>query len=139
MPLRHCLEAVATVVPPDVDAQDRLRERYDDRSIAVAKTMGSVWIDVVDRATGGHAATAVFAADALVVRCDTVDVMQDYREKGVANAMYKIASRIFAAAVVPSDNLSPAAERFWRYRTRIEWRWWDAILLRMPFTGRLLR
>lgn len=128
--------AFITLVPAGLDTQDPLRERHDDRSIAVDKTMGSVWIDVVDYVGGAMVATAVFAADAQAVRCDTVDVMPLYRRKGVATALYKIASRSFAAAVVPTDNLSEDAKRFWGTRSRIRWRWWDAVAAWVRAIGR---
>lgn len=113
--------AIVTIVPAGLATQDPLRERHDDRSIDVDKTMGSVWIDVVDPADDAMVATAVFAADARVVRCDTVDVMPAYREKGVATALYKIASHVFDAPVVPSGLLSDEAKLFWGAKRQISW------------------
>lgn len=113
--------ATVTLVPAGLATQHPLRERHDDRSIAVDKTMGSVWIDVVDPADDAIVATAVFAADAQAARCDTVDVMPPYREKGVATALYKVASRVFDAPVVPSGLLSDEAKLFWGAKTQISW------------------
>lgn len=61
------------------------------------------------------------AADAQVVRCDMVNVVDGYQGAGVGAAIYKIASREFAAPVVPSGNLTAAAERFWGTKTQITW------------------
>ncbi|WBO24320.1 hypothetical protein [Sphingomonas abietis] len=113
--------AIVTLVPTGLDTQDPLRERHDDRSIDIDNTMGSVWIDVVDPENDAVVATAVFAADAQAVRCDTVDVMLPYREKGVATALYRIASRVFDAPVVPSGLLSDEAQLFWGVKTQIRW------------------
>lgn len=111
--------ATVTKIPLGLDTQHPMRDCFDDRSIAVANQMGAIWCHVEDHATGVLVATAVFAADAQVVRCDTVDVAKGYQKKGVATAIYKIASSIFAAPVVPSGNLSPDAKLFWGTKTQI--------------------
>ena len=113
--------ATVTRVPSGLDMQDALRGSYDDRSIDVAKTMGSIWFYVKDGASDAMVATAVFAADELVVRCDTVEVKPAYQKSGVARAIYQIASREFVAPVVPSAVLSPDAVRFWGVKTQIIW------------------
>lgn len=113
--------ATVTRIPFGLATQDPLREFHDDRSIDVAKTMGSIWLHVEDPATGAMVACAVYAADPLVVRCDTVDVLPGYRRKGVATALYRIASREFAAPVVPSPLLSDDAREFWKGKTQISW------------------
>ena len=128
--------AVVTLVPASLDAQHPLREEHDDRAIDVDVTMGSVWIHVVNPADNAFVATAVFGADARAVRCDTIEVMPIYRLKGVATALYKIASRSFAAPVVPSGNLSNDAKRFWGTNTRIRWHWWDAVAAWVRAIGR---
>ncbi|MEL7831333.1 hypothetical protein AAG604_04145 [Citromicrobium bathyomarinum] len=113
--------AIVTLIPAGLDSQDPLRESHDDRSIDIDKTMGSVWIDVVNPADDAMIAMAVFAADAQAVRCDTVNVMPPYRKKAVATALYKIASRVFDAPVVPSGLLSDEAQMFWGVKTQIRW------------------
>lgn len=108
-------------IPLGLETQNRIREAYDDRSIHVDNTTGSIWFHVEVRSTREVTAIAVFAADSLVVRCDTIEVMPKYRRRGVATALYRIASREFAAPVVPSGVLSSEASAFWGENTQISW------------------
>lgn len=117
--LRHGFVATITRIPFGLSSRDDLREAYDDRSMDVAITMGSLWFHVEDAQTGALVATAVFGADGQVVRCDTIDVMKNYLRRGVGTAIYKIASREFAAPVVPSALQSAEARAFWGTRSQI--------------------
>jgi hypothetical protein len=112
-------DAMVTEVPSGLDPNDPARERFDDRSIDVPHDNGSVWIEVRDPEKGELVAIAVFGADAKVVRCDTVEVTLHYRRKGVATALYRLASSLFKAPVVPTDNLSADAVAFWGQQSEI--------------------
>lgn len=103
-------------IPAGLADTDPIRERYDDRSIEVPKSAGSIWVEVRTSTDASLAAWATFAADDREVRCDTVDVMPDYRRLGIANALYQLASELFEAPVVPSDTLSEDARLFWGAR-----------------------
>ena len=105
--------ATVTLVPAGVPASDAIREDHDDRSLHVPCSSGSVWCDVHMQDQGAFAANAVFGADDEVVRCDTIDVMQDHQRKGIARHVYEIASCVFGAPVVPSGILSEGAKKFW--------------------------
>ena len=105
-------------VPPGLPAIHVAREQFDDRSIAVPRESGSVWFRVW--AKGERlAATATFAADRNAVRCDGIDVEVPYRLKGIATVLYHLASRMFAAPVIPSDVQSEDARAFWGGRSEI--------------------
>jgi len=106
-------------IPPGLASTHPARERCDDRSIHVPKSAGSVWIEVWTSTGASLAASATFAADAEAVRCDTVDVMPDYRRLGIATVLYRLASELFEAPVVPSETLSEDARLFWGRRTSI--------------------
>lgn len=121
---RHILilesyDATITEVPYGLDPHDPTREDFDDRSMAVPHDMGSIWIDVREYPKGALVALAAFGADATVVRCHNIEVMLAYRKKGVAKALYQLASCIFEAPVVPSAILSPDAVKFWGKQTQI--------------------
>ena len=107
-----------TEVPPGLLAGDPIREQFDDRSIDVGHSLGAIWFNVVD-SSGAHVATATFAGDGLAAQCDTIDVESAYRRKRVASLLYLIASKIFAAPVVPSSNRSDDALAFWGDQTEI--------------------
>ena len=119
IPVIRRYDAKITEVPYGLHARDTTRECFDDRSIGVAHDMGSIWIYVFEPETGALVANAVFGADNAVVRCDTIEVMLAYRGKGVAKALYQLASCIFEAPVVPSTILSPDAVKFWGKKTQI--------------------
>lgn len=85
----------------------------DDRSICLPNTSGSLWMRVFELQSESPIAVATFAADDQVVRCDTIEVEDDYLRKGIATALYVKASCIFGAPVIPSDDLSEDGQSFW--------------------------
>lgn len=112
-------DATIVEMPFGLDPRNPLREHFDDRSVGVHHGMGSIRIIVCDAGARAIVAIAVFGADAGVVRCDTIEVSSLYRRKGVAMALYQLASCIFEAPVVRSHILSPDAVLFWGNRTQI--------------------
>lgn len=91
----------------------------DERTIDVPRTSGSIWFWVFLNGDPIHIATATFAADDLVVRCDAIHVAKLHRRKGIATKLYRLASSIFQAKIVPSDVLQEDGIRFWRGRSAI--------------------
>ena len=84
----------AALVPPAYPYH-LARWESDDRSISVAKTMGSMWCRVHAGDPDSFIAIATFAADDVAVRCDTIDVDAAHRCKGIATALYKVAACTF--------------------------------------------
>lgn len=89
----------------------------DDRSISVPNTSGSLWFRVYPRSGQMPIAAATFAADAAVVRCDSIEVEELHRRRGIAKHAYLLAACIFEAPVVPSSTQLPGGLLFWRNRT----------------------
>jgi hypothetical protein len=118
-PIDEVFELVAMEVPPGLARDDPHRSIFDDRSIEVPKSHGSLWCDVQLKSDGSFVGKAVFAADDEVARCDTVDVMPEYRRRGLAAALYQLAADIFEVPVVPTDLRSDDAIAFWGERTEI--------------------
>jgi predicted GNAT family acetyltransferase len=106
------------VVPSGLAAQDPWRDDHDDRSVAVPHGDGSAWLTVRTR-DDRLVAQAVFGAEGSVVRCDTITVMDAFRRQGIATRLYKLASAIFEAPVVPSALLIEDGPAFWQGRSQI--------------------
>ena len=117
-PGRPDLKIHISAVPPDLSTNHFARDFADDRSICVPKTSGSVWFNVFMVGSGNPIASAVFACDSSVVRCDTVEVVPDCQRQGIASALYHQASAIFDAPNAPSDNLTSDGHAFWNARSR---------------------
>jgi hypothetical protein len=116
--LGYCMRI--TEVPAGLPVEHDYRELFDENTIGVPRTMGSVWFHVY----GAPAFTscdglAVFAADLTSVQCDNIEVEPTHRNKGLATAMYKIASYIFDAPVVPSSTQLFGGQLFWARKTQI--------------------
>lgn len=105
-------------VPPGPREDARIAERFDEKSIDVPKSFGSIWFQLWTW-EGGSVAQATFAADADAVRCDTITVHPTYRLRGIATRLYEAASESFQGPVVPSENQTPDAVAFWRGRKQI--------------------
>ena len=112
-------QATVTELPPGVTHTHPLTDILDPRAITVPNTAGAIHILIETQDRKHIVATAVFAADEDVVRCDSIDVMPDFRRQGVATGLYKLASRIFRAPVVPSDNQTEDAKAFWGIKKKI--------------------
>lgn len=112
-------QVTVTELPPDLTSTHPLTGILDPRSIKVPKTAGSIHLLLETQDRKHTVATAVFAAVEDVVRCDSIDVMPDYRRQGVATGLYRLASRIFRAPVVPTDNQTEDAKAFWGIKKRI--------------------
>lgn len=104
--------------PARLPTNDRVRDRFDDRTIAVPKAPGSVWFEVWDP-QNALAAHVTFAAEGQSVRCDGIEVEQPHRRKGIATALYQLASEIFAGPVVPAQVQTIEAKMFWNGRSQI--------------------
>lgn len=112
-------QVTVTELPPGLSASHPLTGILDSRSIKVPKTAGAIHLLVETRDHKQMIGVAVFAADEDVVRCDSIEVMPDYRRQGVATGLYRLASRIFRGPVVPSDELNENDKAFWGSRTEI--------------------
>ena len=101
-------------IPSSSSNDHELCRLNDDRTVDVPKSNGTLWFNVnLETKPVAH---AVFGAGDIHVRCDSVDVEKAHQSKGLATEMYDRASRFFGMDVVPSDNLSVEAERFWEAR-----------------------
>ena len=106
------------VIPPETGDNHSFPENFDDRSIGVPKDHGSVWARVYDE-ENNIVGNATLASDGNAVRCDSIDIDEQHRCKGLATTIYEAASHIFGCPVVPSDILSQEAKGFWGNRTQI--------------------
>jgi GNAT superfamily N-acetyltransferase len=106
------------LVPPNSLEMGFGGEDLDSRSIDVPKSNGSIWFRVytleIEKVFVAH---ATFAASAETVQCDTISVMEKYRRQGVATVLYDLAAEVFEGEVVPSNNLTEEAIRFWENRS----------------------
>jgi hypothetical protein len=91
----------------------------DDRSISVANTSGSLWFRIYPKGSETPIAIATFAADADVVRCDSINVDEAHRRRGIANHAFWLAACFFEAPVVPSSTQLSGGQLFWHGRTSI--------------------
>lgn len=113
------VQITATFVPPGLPSSHNLRAIFDDRTIAVLKSEGTLWLNGTVR--GHHIAHAYFGVGSTQICCDTVDVHLNYRRKGLATAMYDFAEDLVARPAVQSEVfLSTDAPRFWDKR-RSNW------------------
>ena len=107
-----------TLVPPCLPNTSRIRDEFDDRSIEVPHENGSLWIRVHtakgDHAFAGH---AVFGASFISTQCDTIQILQGFRRRGIATFLYDLTEEIFEVPVEPSSNLTGDARKFWQHRS----------------------
>jgi hypothetical protein len=113
--------AVVTVVPHGLTGGDVWRHECDDRSVTVPKSHGTVSFEVFTIDSSQFVGQGVFAADHVAVQCDTIEVGIPFRRQGIGSWMYLQASKIFAAPVHPSANLSNVALAFWGGRKSISY------------------
>jgi hypothetical protein len=113
------LVVVMRLVPCNLPTQREVRELCDDRTIVVPLSSGSIWFDVFDTPSRDSIAQAVFAADDDLVRCDSIYVAEGHEERGIADRLHRLASRVFDAPVVPDEYLTEEEQRFWGDRTSI--------------------
>lgn len=95
---------------------------YDDREIMVPKSSGSLWMRVCRENSVELVATATFAADKFVARCNSVFVTPGFRRAGLATYLYYLASERFDARIVPSNLLLKDGATFWSNRSAIDFR-----------------
>jgi hypothetical protein len=94
-----------------------LGHENDDRGITkVPKNWGSLWVKILDDAGNYLGGAATFAASEKSVMCDTIDVPEDHRRKGIATYLYDLAEAVFGVAAEPSSLLSDDAKKFWAKR-----------------------
>ena len=110
--------AVAELLPPRFPYQQSNWEN-DDRSLEVPNVSGSIWIRAYERGKTAQVAYAFFEGDADLVRCDDVNVDEIHRRQGIATFLYRLASFLFEAPIVPSDRLLEDGVKFWRHRAKI--------------------
>lgn len=91
----------------------------DGQSTMVPCSSGHLWFRVTSCADGELVALAVFGASPAVVQCDDVNVHEEFREKGIALALYRWAACFFDAPVIPTDKRSALSKNFWKDRTSI--------------------
>lgn len=104
------------VLPPDTATSHPLGHDHDDRDIAVPKDWGSLWVKILDSSGDYLGGAATFAAGEKSVMCDTIDVPEEHRCKGIATSLYDLAEEVFGVPADPSPTLSPDAEAFWKKR-----------------------
>lgn len=104
------------VLPPNTATSHPLGHDHDDRDIAVPKDWGSLWVQVLDHAGDYLGGAATFAASEKSVMCDTIDVPEEHRCRGIATGLYDLAEEIFGVPAEPSPILSQEAEAFWKKR-----------------------
>ena len=105
-----------TVVPPGLSSSHPSREMNDDRSIEVPNELGSLWCRIFQSDNRTPVASAVFAASRDSVLCDTIDVHEAHRRKGLATFLYNLAEQIFEVPAAPSEILSDGSQAFWKRR-----------------------
>lgn len=103
-------------VPPGLPDDHPLRGRYDDRSISVPASAGSLWMTLVTSEERHFAGAAIFAADEAIVRCDTIEIVGRFRRRGLASCLYELAAIFTKAPIAPGALLSADAIAFWRAR-----------------------
>jgi hypothetical protein len=103
-------------VPVNLPTDHRIRCPYDDRSIIVPNTHGSIWMEVYEEGNDIYIAHGDFAATEESVMCATVEVNQHHRRKGIATVLYDLAEKLFEQHVVPSPGHSEDAQAFWAAR-----------------------
>jgi hypothetical protein len=113
-PPRYLFLLVA--LPPNTGCSHSYDSSFDDRSVDLPKSWGTIWFRVRDTTCGGHIGHATFAASPLSVICDTIHIDDDHRRRGIATQLYDLAEKVFAVPAVPSHILSDEAEAFWAKR-----------------------
>lgn len=103
------VEAVS--LPPHTATTHPIGFEHDDRSIEVPNELGSLWL-VVTSTEGEIAAQATFAATPSCILCDTIEVVDEHRRKGIATALYDFAELIFGGLTQPSGVLTDDAKAF---------------------------
>ena len=109
---------VFVLVPPKLPYDHPARQDFDDRSIDVDNELGSAWIKgYCGPANDNPVVVATFAATTDAVRCDTIDVVEAHRRRGIATTVYDSVGELLSLPVVPSDVLSDEAKAFWASRS----------------------
>lgn len=109
-----------TALPAATGTTHPLGYDFDDRSIDVPNEWGSLWIRILDNAGNDLGGGATFAATERSVMCDTIDVPEEHRRKGIATSLYDLAEHVFGLVTEPSPILSEDAKAFWdKRRARI--------------------
>ena len=103
-------------LPPNTATSHALGHDFDDRSIEVPKDWGSLWVQILDDAGNYLGGAATFAASEKSVMCDTIEVPEGHRFKGIATRLYDLAELVFEVPAEPSPTLSPEAVAFWEKR-----------------------
>lgn len=93
--------------------------KIDVESMGVPATNGHLYFRVTSADDGEWVARAAFGAGDRSVQCCMIDVSEEYRGRGIARAMYRWASCLFAAPVLPSEERTALAMDFWKDRTAI--------------------
>lgn len=104
------------VLPPNTGTSHSLGHDHDDRGIEVPKDWGSLWVQILDEDGNYLSGAATFAASEKSVMCDTIEVPEEHRRKGIATYLYDRAEEVFGVPAEPSPILSPEAEAFWKKR-----------------------
>lgn len=91
----------------------------DEKSIDVPYSNGHLWLRVTICGSKDRVAWATFGCGSTTVQCDTIEVLDDFRRKGIASQLYQIAACAFSAPVIPTGKQSPLANLFWKNRSSI--------------------
>ncbi|NKJ02656.1 GNAT family N-acetyltransferase [Novosphingobium sp. SG707] len=112
----YTFEAVSI---PTMQSHNFRGKDCDVASVIVPSSSGHLWIWVKDCTDHGLVAWAVFGANASNVQCCDICVHEDFRNRGIATALYQWAACLFEAPVVPSTMRSDLSKKFWKNRTAI--------------------
>ncbi len=106
-----------TLVPPNIDENDIIRHTiFDDRSIDVDCSYGSVWLRVTLRSDPSKfVAQATFGVSSTSVVCDLVEVAEEYRLKGLGRYIYRLVEDLLKMQIKPSNNLLDDGRAFWEH------------------------
>jgi hypothetical protein len=116
LPMLHVL---ATTQPSDQSISEASMELYDTRTAKMPHELGCLWLEVYkDETYAERLGWAQFSGANDACRCEIIHVEEPLRLTGIATVLYGLAENLFGVGVVPTENLSPDAEQFWKKRQR---------------------
>lgn len=92
----------------------------DQRSVLVPFNAGHLWLRVTSCADGTLAAYAIFGGDSGILQCDSINVLEEHRRRGIALALYQWSACIFEAPVTPTNKRTTLSKLFWGSKSSIE-------------------
>ncbi|TCR89889.1 hypothetical protein EV561_104110 [Rhizobium sp. BK376] len=107
-------------VPSNLPLNHPARRVYDDRSIEVPKTNGSIWLTIKSHFGKGHIGIAVFAAgeDSVICECIDITVNNPHIRKSISWWLYLFAEDYFNFPVVSDADLYNEPKLFYSEQFR---------------------